>query len=144
MARAMTIDKLRQGSVIHYPYLWHHQINETLNPKDRPACIVLKLDLGQGRTRFAIAPISDQEPSNPAAAVEVPVHELERGGLGVHRRAFVHLTEVNIDETYNSFSLHSLMPVKGRFGAAFVKVISTRLIENLKMKRTVLVSRKEK
>jgi hypothetical protein len=145
MAKVMTTDRLQLGSVIPYPYLWHHEFIEGVEfPKDRPACIVVKLDVGKGRFRYVIAPISDQRPESPLTGIEIPLAELERGGLSMHRKAFVHLADVNLDDTYNSFALYHRMPVKGRFSGPFVQRITKQLIENIKTKRTVLIHRKGK
>ncbi len=141
----MKTDKLQLGSVIQYPYLWHHAWVAGIEfPKDRPACIVLKLEAGNGLFHYAIAPISDQRPKMSADGFEIPQVEIERGGLSIHRAAFVHLSDINLDSTFNSVALYHHMPTRGRFSGAFVAKITEQLIENIKLKRTVLIHRKGK
>lgn len=142
MARVMTTEKLHLGSVVQYAYLWQHdRVKGVEYPKDRPACIVLKLDAGQGLFHYALAPISDQKPKNPHDGFEIPLAEMKRGGLDISRAAYIHLVEINLDSTYNSVALHYHMPTRGRFGGAFVQKITKQLIENIRMKRTVIVRR---
>jgi hypothetical protein len=142
MARVMTTEKLHLGSVIQYAYLWHHdRVKGVEYPKDRPACILLKLDAGQGFFHYALAPISDQKPKNPYDGFEIPSTEIKRGGLNVSRIAYIHLNEINLDSTYNSVALHYQMATKGRFSGAFVQKVTKQLIENIRMKRTVIVRR---
>jgi hypothetical protein len=144
MARVMTTEKLQLGSVVQYAYLWQHDRAKGVEyPKDRPACIVLKLDVGQGLFHYALAAISDQKPTHPHDGFEIPLAEIKRGGLNVSRTAYIHLTEINLDSTYNSVALHYRMPIRGRLSGSFVQKITKQLIENIKMKRTVIVRRQE-
>lgn len=137
----MTTEELQLGSVIHYPFRWRHQLGGIPHPKDRPACIVLKLEVGEGQFLYAIAAISEKEPSEIHAAVEIPSPEKRLGGLDPDRRAFVQLAEINTDNAYNSYTIRRRMPVKGRFSAGFVKRISAALADNLRMKRIFLIDR---
>ena len=140
----MTTEKLQLGSVVQYAYLWQHErLKGVEYPKDRPVCLVLKLEAGQGMYHYALAAISDQKPKDPRDGLEIPITEIKRGGLNVSRTAYIHLNELNLDSTYNSAALFYRMPTKGRFSGVFVQKITKQLIDNIRTKRAVLISRGE-
>jgi hypothetical protein len=138
----MTTEKLQLGSVVQYAYLWHQdRVKGVEYPKDRPACIVLKLDAGLGVVRYALAPISDQKPKNGYDGFEIPLAEIKRGGLNISRTAYIHLNELNLDSTYNSVGLRYRMATRGKFSVSFVQKITQQLIENIRKKRTIMIKR---
>jgi hypothetical protein len=138
----MKTKAFRQGDVFKYPYLWFHQSAETNeNPKDRPACLALKLEKMPGLTVLAILSISDQPNSDPAMSIEVPSQEIASSGLSEFRKAFIHLSEVNLDHQENSFSFNPNTKIMGQFSKKFIQTIGAQLALNMRAKRVTIIKR---
>lgn len=71
----MTIQRPRNGAVIHYGYLWKREQEAGLEEglKDRPAAVVLAYeDDISGETIVFALPITHTPPQDPSTAVEIP------------------------------------------------------------------------
>jgi hypothetical protein len=72
----VSIPSPEPGLVISYAYLWHHehQTGRYEGRKDRPGVIVLAVERASDGAMIAIVlPITHAPPSDPAAAVEIPL-----------------------------------------------------------------------
>jgi len=130
------------GDVFHYPYLWLHDHRKGIdNPKDRTTCLVFQTRTSAGVIHLVILAISDQEPEEPDDAMAVPEIELRRGGLNFARKAFVHLSECNIDTLPTSTQYDPNSRSLGRFSRSFTEQLARRLAANIRSRRTRTLQR---
>jgi hypothetical protein len=126
----MIIKRFRQGDVLSYPYRWKHQpLSKLENPKDRPACIVLMLKDRNGADVLTILPISDLPPGDLSTAIELLPSELAAMGLTDKRKAYIHVSEANVDDIANSFTVSPKTRIIGRLSQQTLK----RMLELLKI-----------
>ncbi|WP_413993377.1 hypothetical protein ACMDCR_15575 [Labrys okinawensis] len=130
------------GDVFHYPYLWAHDHAKGIdNPKDRTACLVFQTKTNPGVTQLVILAISDQAPVDSEDAIEVPEIELRRGGLNFARRAFVHVSEYNLDTLPFSTSYDPNSRSFGRFSRSFTERVARLLANNIRTRRARRMTR---
>ena len=138
----MTARRFRQGDVLSYPYRWTHQPTTILeNPKDRPACIALMLNGPHGNDVLTLLPISDKPPEDAAAALELSTSEIASIGLSDKRRAFIHVSEANVDDVSNSLTIHPKTRILGRLPEATLRRMLTLLKAQLLAKNIHLTKR---
>jgi hypothetical protein len=126
----MTNRRFRQGDVLSYPYRWRHQPPAKIdNPKDRPTCIALMLKDRNGADVLTILPISDLPPDDLSTAIELSPSELAAMGMSDKRRAYIHVSEANVDDVANSFTVTPKTRIIGRLPQPTLK----RLLSLLKM-----------
>lgn len=84
------------GLVIRYSYLWleEHRRGREEGVKDRPCAIILAAQNERGDEIVTVLPITHSQPSDPAAALEIPLATKKRLGLD-SERSWVVLTEAN-------------------------------------------------
>jgi len=111
---------IKSGSVIFYPYLWHHEAldGETSGRKHRRTAVGARLTHKGGRDALILFPITTLEPPEGKLAVEVPETEKQRAGLDRSKRLWIILDEYNYDEVGYSFYLEPADPI-GQFSVAF-------------------------
>jgi len=89
--------EIRVGWIFRYAYLWDWQYREGREEgdKDRP-CLVLAIVTASedGRQVVRVLPITHTPPSDPNAAIEIPV-ALKRSLKLDHERSWIVLTESN-------------------------------------------------
>jgi mRNA-degrading endonuclease toxin of MazEF toxin-antitoxin module len=92
----MPLPSPHPGLVIHYAYLWHAEHNQGQEEgiKDRPCVIVLTAEGAAGETVVTVLPITHTPPSDPGAAVEIPLPTKQRLGLDPER-SWVICSEIN-------------------------------------------------
>jgi hypothetical protein len=138
----MTIRGFKQGDVLFYPYRWKYQPpSKQENPKDRPACVALILKNIHGNDVITLLPISDQQPLDQASALELTGAECVAIGLSESRRAFIHMSEANVDDIANSITLSPKTRVIGRLPQSTLKRMLTRLKMQLLSKNIDLIQR---
>jgi hypothetical protein len=79
----MSLPSPETGLVLSYAYLWHHkhQAGREEGRKNRPSVIVLTVERPKdGATLVTVLPITHAEPTEPEAAVELPVAVKRRLG----------------------------------------------------------------
>jgi hypothetical protein len=130
------------GDVFLYSYLWAQDHARGIdNPKARTACLVFETRDKAGVTHMVILAISDQVGANPEASIEVPDIEMKRGGLNVARKAYVHLSEYNLDALPYSTVYEPSAPTLGRFSRAFTEQIARGLSSRIKARQSVRFTR---
>lgn len=80
----MPIPNPEAGLVISYAYLWHHehQAGQEEGQKDRPSVIVLVVNRKtDGAAIVTVLPITHSSPTDPIAAVEIPLPVKRHLGL---------------------------------------------------------------
>jgi len=93
----MAVPPPEPGLVINYAYLWHyeHQAGQEEGNKDRPTVIVLCIEEGKkGETIVTVLPITHTKPTDPNAAVEIPLSVKRHLGLD-DERSWVIVAEGN-------------------------------------------------
>lgn len=116
----MSLDQLRTGCVIRFPYLWVREAErgETEGRKPRPVAVGVRISRPKGEDVLVLFPITSQPPSSDRFAVEIPEMEKHRAGLDVTPRLWIILDEYNQDVIGRSFYLEPELPM-GRFSKAF-------------------------
>lgn len=115
----MSLDQLRTGCVIRFPYLWVREAErgETEGRKPRPVAVGVRIARRKGDV-LVLFPITSQSPSRDRFAAEIPEMEKRRAGLDAALRLWIILDEYNQDTIGQSFYLE-LEPPLGRFSKAF-------------------------
>lgn len=92
----MTLPAPEPGLVIRYSYLWlrEYEQGREEGAKDRPCAIVLALIDADGDTHVTVLPVTHSMPSDPSAAVEIPLETKRRLGLD-SERSWIVLDEGN-------------------------------------------------
>lgn len=138
----MKNERLRQGDIVAYSYRWNHEsFDTTENPKLRPACIALFMKGKKGQNLVALMAISDQPHKIKDMSLELTEKDLIAAGLFTRRRAYIHLSEMNIDEVENSFSFIVTAKKFGRLPESTLRTLLEKLREQLKSKNTALIHR---
>jgi hypothetical protein len=120
-----------------YPYKWHIEHPDDPPPKDRTACAIL--EYGDGNNRWiALVAISDK-PSEGAIAMSQD--EIRAAGLSDFRSAYVYLNHYNVDRKTNSFSYNPRQKPKGRLTKALTIKVAAKLLDNIRSKRTMKITR---
>lgn len=116
----MSLDALRTGHVIRFPYLWVREAKrgETEGRKSRPVAVGVRIARPGGEDVLVLFPITSQSPSPDRFAAEIPEMEKRRAGLDVSLRLWIILDEYNQDIIGRSFYLEPEPPL-GRFSKAF-------------------------
>lgn len=135
----MTTKRFALGQVFRYSYKWAHAPNLD-EPKERPACLVLKIG-GPGGVKLAIVAISDQPSREEGLSIEIPQVEIARAGLSSHRSAYIQLSEVNLDRLENSHTFNPRAKILDSFSKSFVSLIGKKLAANIRSKRAVTILR---
>lgn len=139
----MKAERFKHGHVFKYPYKWQYMVSKEEQPKERPVCMVLKIERPVGGSAVAIVPISDRPTDEPGLSLEVPTDEAAMAGLSAFRRAHVHVNELNLDRTWNSYSFNPNTRIMGRFSKAFTSRISRQLVDNIKNGRAKIIDRSQ-
>jgi hypothetical protein len=130
------------GDVFHYPYLWASDHERGLeNPKDRTACLAFIRREDAGIAHLVILAISDRPPGSVEAAIEVPATEIARGGLNPARRAFITISEYNIDTLPFSPHYDPNSRTFGRFGKLFIALVAKSLARAIREGRARKLTR---
>lgn len=138
----MRTDRFRQGDVIAYPYRWKHQPASTVeHPKLRPVCIAIRLKKAKDQDTVVLLPISDLPPANKADAVALGLAELRAAGLTDRRKAYVHLTEANIDNVFQSLTFNPKAEVLGRLTEPSLRRVLAEVKKQLLAKNLALIHR---
>ena len=85
----MSLEQLRTGCVIRFPYLWARQAErgETEGRKSRPVAVGVRITRPKGEDVLVLFPITSQPPSSDRFAAEIPEMERRRADThGVNRR----------------------------------------------------------
>ena len=116
----MSLDELRTGCVIRFPYLWVREAErgETEGRKSRPVAVGVRLARRGGDDALVLFPITSQPPSPDRFAAEIPEMEKRRAGLDATLRLWIVLDEYNQDTISQSFYLEPQPPL-GYFSKAF-------------------------
>jgi hypothetical protein len=116
----VSLDELRTGCVIRFPYLWVREAErgETEGRKPRPVAVGVRLARPRGEDVLVLFPITSQPPSPDRFAVEIPEMEKRRAGLDAMLQLWIILDEYNQDILGRSFYLEPEPPL-GRFSKAF-------------------------
>ena len=116
----MTLDQLRTGCVIRFPYLWVREAErgETEGRKSRPVAVGVRLARPKGNDVLVMFPITSQPPRLERFAAEIPETEKRRAGLDAGLRLWIILDEYNQDTIGQSFYLEPEPPL-GYFSKAF-------------------------
>ncbi|WP_338695371.1 hypothetical protein V5279_04355 [Bradyrhizobium sp. 26S5] len=116
----MSLDDLRTGSVIRFPYLWVREAErgETEGRKPRPVAVGVRIARPKGGDVLVLFPITSQPPAPDRFAAEIPEMEKRRAGLDATLRLWIILDEYNQDIVDQSFYLEPAPPL-GRFSKAF-------------------------
>jgi hypothetical protein len=116
----VSLDDLRTGCVIRFPYLWAREAErgETEGRKPRPVAVGVRITRSGGDDILLLFPITSQPPSRDRFAAEIPEMEKRRAGLDVTLRLWIILDEYNQDSINQSFYLEPETPL-GRFSKAF-------------------------
>lgn len=116
----MSLDALRTGCVIRFPFLWVREAErgETEGRKLRPVAVGVRIARPNGEDILVLFPITRQPPSADRFAAEIPETEKRRAGLDVAMRLWIMLDEYNQDTIGKSFYLEPEPPL-GRFSKAF-------------------------
>jgi hypothetical protein len=116
----VSLDWLRTGCVIRFPYLWvrESEHGETEGRKPRPVAVGVRISRPKGEDVLVMFPITSRPPSPERFAAEIPEMEKRRAGLDVKPRLWIILDEYNQDVIGRSFYLEPEPPI-GRFSKAF-------------------------
>ncbi|WP_407168408.1 hypothetical protein [Bradyrhizobium sp. ORS 111] len=125
----MTLDDLRTGSVIRFPYLWMREAErgETEGRKPRPVAVGVRIARAKGGDLLVLFPITSQPPAPDRFAIEIPEIEKRRAGLEATLRLWIILDEYNQDLVDQSFYLEPAPPL-GRFSKAFFLPVMKQFI----------------
>jgi hypothetical protein len=115
----LTLDHLKTGVVIEYPFLWSIEAlrGETEGRKPRPAAVGVRITRASGDI-LLLFPITTKQPEKDRFAVEVPDIEKRRAGIDPQMRSWLILDEYNEDIIGQSFYLEPTPPL-GQFSRAF-------------------------
>ena len=94
----MSLPTPETGLVIHYAYLWRSEADrgEEDGRKDRPCAVVVARRVGSGGAiEVMVAPITHSEPTEIAAAIEIPHGVKQRLGLD-DARSWIITAELNV------------------------------------------------
>jgi hypothetical protein len=138
----VSLDALRTGCVIRYPYLWVREAGrgETEGRKPRPVAVGVRIIRPKSDDLLVLFPITSQPPSPARLAVEIPEMEKRRAGLDVTLRLWIILDEYNQDNVGRSFYLEPEPPL-GRFSKAFFLPVMKEFIARRSQSRGVNRSR---
>jgi hypothetical protein len=116
----VSLDQLRTGCVIRFPYLWVREAErgETEGRKHRPVAVGVRISQPKGEDLLVLFPITSQPPPADRFAVEIPEMEKRRAGLDAALRLWIIFDEYNRDVVGRSFYLEPEPPL-GRFSKAF-------------------------
>jgi hypothetical protein len=116
----VSLDELRSGCVIRFPYLWVREAGrgETEGRKSRPVAVGVRIARPKSNDLLVLFPITSQPPSPDRFAAEIPELEKRRAGLDAGLRLWLILDEYNQDTIGESFYLEPKPPL-GRFSKAF-------------------------
>jgi len=116
----VSLDELRTGCVIRFPYLWVREAarGETEGRKPRPVAVGVRIARRGGDDILVLFPITSQPPSPGRFATEIPEMEKRRAGLDATLRLWIILDEYNQDTVNQSFYREPGPPL-GRFSKAF-------------------------
>jgi hypothetical protein len=116
----VSLDQLRTGCVIRYPYLWvrEAELGETEGRKPRPVAVGVRIVRPHGDDVLVLFPITSQPPSRNRFAAEIPEMEKRRAGLDATLRLWIILDEYNQHTIEQSFYLEPEPPL-GYFSKAF-------------------------
>jgi hypothetical protein len=116
----VSLDELRTGCVIRFPYLWVREAErgETEGRKPRPVAVGVRIARPKGDDVLVLFPITSQRPSSDRFAAEIPEMEKRRAGLDASLRLWIILDEYSQDSIARSFYLEPEPPL-GRFSKAF-------------------------
>jgi hypothetical protein len=138
----VSLDALRTGCVVRYPYLWVREAErgETEGRKPRPVAVGVRIIRPKGDDLLVLFPITSQPPSPDRFAVEIPEMEKRRAGLDATLRLWIILDEYNQDSVGRSFYLEPEPPL-GRFSKAFFLPVMKEFIARRSRSRGVNRSR---
>jgi hypothetical protein len=116
----VSLDDLRTGCVIRFPYLWVRQAErgETEGRKRRPVAVGVRIPRPASSDVLVLFPITTQPPSPDRFAAEITEMEKRRAGLDATLRLWIILDEYDQDTVDGSFYLEPEPPL-GRFSKAF-------------------------
>jgi hypothetical protein len=79
----VSLDELRSGCVIRFPYLWFREAGrgETEGRKPRPVAVGVRIARPKSNDLLVLFPITSQPPSSDRFATEIPEMEKRRAGL---------------------------------------------------------------
>jgi len=128
----VSLDELRTGCVIRFPYLWIREAErgETEGRKPRPVAVGVRIARPKGEDVLVLFPITSQPPSPDRFAVEIPEMEKRRASLDATLRLWIILAEYNQDILGRSFYLEPEPPL-GRFSKAFFLPLMKEFIARL-------------
>ena len=134
----MSLDQLRTGCVIRYPYLWVREAErgETEGRKNRPVAVGVRIARPKGDDVLVLFPITSQPPSPGRFAAEIPEMEKRRAGLDATLRLWIILDEYNQDSIGQSFYLEPESPL-GYFSKAFFLPLMKEFIARRAAARSV-------
>ena len=125
----MSLDELRTGCVIRFPYLWVREAErgETEGRKPRPVAVGVRIARRNDDDVLVLFPITSQPPSPDRIAAEIPEMEKRRAGLDATLRLWIILDEYNQDTINQSFYLDGEPPL-GYFSKAFFLPLMKKFI----------------
>jgi hypothetical protein len=134
----VSLDALRTGCVIRYPYLWVREAvrGETEGRKPRPVAVGVRIVRPKGEDVLVLFPITSQPPSPGRFAAEIPEMEKRRAGLDATLRLWIILDEYNQDIVGQSFYLEPDPPL-GWFSKAFFLPVMKEFIARRSKSRVV-------
>ncbi len=131
------------GDVWRYPYLWKREqsAGTTEGVKNRPCALALLKRSENGLPQIMLVPITTKPQDKNPYAVEVPEIEKKRAGLDMTLRLWVVTQEYNVDIVERSyyFEPHAQL---GSFSMSFVKQVQAKMIEAVKARKSLSVSRR--
>jgi hypothetical protein len=103
----VSLDELRTGCVIRFPYLWVREAErgETVGRKPRPVAVGVRIARPKGDDVLVLFPITSRPPTSDRFAAEIPEMEKRRAGLDATLRLWIILDEFNQDILGQSFYL---------------------------------------
>ncbi|WP_404356976.1 growth inhibitor PemK [Methylotuvimicrobium sp. KM1] len=92
----MALPTPEAGLVISYAYLWSNEYKQGKleGLKNRPCAIILVVQNEEGGKKVTVAPITHTPPSNPDAAIEIPIKVKNHLGLD-SERSWIILNDFN-------------------------------------------------
>ena len=145
----MDIPVPKPAQVIRYAYPWvdEQDAGHEEGTKDRPAAVVLTLQMASNQLRVAVVPITHTPPANADDAIEIP-QDIKRHLRLDDARSWIVLTETNLF----TWPGPDLRPTGRRdtdttlFGylpTGFFRTVRDRLAANVRAKRIRQVPRTE-
>jgi mRNA-degrading endonuclease toxin of MazEF toxin-antitoxin module len=126
------------GLVFRYEYAWKRDVaagNDAA--KERPACVVLAVQMQNGSLRTLIMPITHLAPRPTEPAIEIPPKVKQMLGMD-EQRSWIVLSEANID-TWPSPDMRPV-PGTGRFAYGLLPNAMVNQIQQIV--RTALAERR--